>query len=337
MLYFKPFNYHYEFLQISKPLVQSITLKEGETIKAEVIDILPTGGVVIKAKGIYITVQTEIPLKKDTQLLLKVLDTGELTGKVKLQVVSFSEKGLTFPENIQSLKQEIANTLKNPQLSEAFINNVLTISPQIKNKHIKYTLVEALKDFLNSKKEPFETLKNSGFYLNIKDISPDRFSYILKEKSILLELLLASPNNPEKIKDRKKLKEIKTSLEGYQIISNLTGGIASFLPVFFNDLKKGDIFFLKKEEKSKKHFFCRVDLSFEKEGDITADIFLFEKDLMVSIYVENEEFKNKISSKIKELEEKLKSSGFRYVFFSFKKRKESLSSIAFDEKFSVSA
>ncbi|RMD45940.1 MAG: hypothetical protein D6831_02735, partial [Aquificota bacterium] len=173
MLFFKPFNHPYEFLQISKPLGHSIILKPGETLKAEVIDILPTGGIVIKAKGIHITVQTEIPLRKDTQLLLKVMDSGESGKKLKLQILSILGKDGQLKINTDFFK-EIPSVVKNQASEMAFTEMVLKHIPDILSSGKKELFLDIFLSILKNKEISvnFEIFKNSGFFVHIKDINP---------------------------------------------------------------------------------------------------------------------------------------------------------------------
>ncbi len=318
MLYFKPFNYPYEFLQISKPLGHSITLKPGETIKAEVIDILPTGGVVIKAKGIHITVQTEIPLRKDTHLLLKVMDT-DVDKKIKLQVLTVLDK-----ENIQ-INLDIFKELKNDSIK--FLSDLVFQSlPDIVKSKNKNLFIEIIKELL-IKNQSNESISSKEFF--IKEISAETLKKALLSSGILFETKLKNNEKPDDLKEKILKGEVedpflKELIKNHQTLSVLTGGLSFFIPVVWNDLKNSHIFFLKKEKGEKKGFLCRIDLYFSSVGQISVDIFLVEKDIMIGFFVEKNEFEKKLKKFTKELEDNLKKLGFRYVFISFKKSLSSL-------------
>ena len=85
MIHFKPYTEPYEFLFLTKPLGKSISFKTGETIKAEVIDVLPNGAIIARIKDQHVAIKTEIPLQKDTTLLLRVMDSSTTDKKLKLQ------------------------------------------------------------------------------------------------------------------------------------------------------------------------------------------------------------------------------------------------------------
>ncbi|MDQ7056652.1 MAG: hypothetical protein Q9M89_09465 [Persephonella sp.] len=125
MINFKPLISNYEFFQIVKPLGKSIHLKSGENVKAEVIDILPTGGVVLRMKGGLLTVETDIPLQKDTTLLLKILSTSP-EHRLKIQLIGILDKNNTVQLlNLQQLKiEELISALKSTGTENILLNQI---------------------------------------------------------------------------------------------------------------------------------------------------------------------------------------------------------------------
>jgi len=86
-----------EVITILKNLGSSISLKAGENVNAEVVDVLPSGAAVLRIKNSYITVNTEIPLSKDKNLVenlkeLKKIATERLKDN-NINVVSFDVYG----------------------------------------------------------------------------------------------------------------------------------------------------------------------------------------------------------------------------------------------------
>ncbi|HWR88618.1 MAG TPA: hypothetical protein VN260_00020, partial [Dissulfurispiraceae bacterium] len=65
MLNFKITGTDQGLLTIVKPLGKSLPVRVGEVVRAEIMEILPTGGVTVKIKGVTITARTEVPLNKD--------------------------------------------------------------------------------------------------------------------------------------------------------------------------------------------------------------------------------------------------------------------------------
>ncbi len=317
MIYFKPSSYPYEFTQVSKPPLHSITLKEGEILKAEVIDILPSGGVVVKAKGIHITLQTEIPLRKDTQLLLKVMDTGKKSNKIVLKLISIADNRIFFNE-------ELKNILKNPEIAEIFLNQLKSVLPEILHSDKKGLFINLLQDFIKSYdlQSVLSNIKNTNFVISIDKLNPEILQKLLFKTGVLMETKIKKGETIEDLKQEIlkgniNEKELKDIINYYQSLSVLTGGFFSFIPVLWEDLQQGDILFYK--EKKKKSFMCRLELNFRDTGNLTTDIFLLEKDLSVIFFVENKNFEKALKSRVKHLEESLKKYSFRYVFISFRK------------------
>ena len=87
MLYFKPLVDPSIYGELNRTPNQAINLRPNQTLSAEVIDILPSGAAVVKVKGFYVEVKTEIPLQKDTQLLLQVMDGGDFQKSLKLKLL----------------------------------------------------------------------------------------------------------------------------------------------------------------------------------------------------------------------------------------------------------
>ena len=77
------------FPEVHRPNNLALELKPNETIKAEVVDQLPSGRIVVKIKDLYVNMRTEIPLQKDTQLLLRVMEPKNERKDLRLQLLSF--------------------------------------------------------------------------------------------------------------------------------------------------------------------------------------------------------------------------------------------------------
>ncbi len=139
MINFKITSRNTGFLTIEKPAGKAISLKLGEIIKAEVMDILPSGGVTLKIKGDFITAKTEVPLEKGTIAFLKVTDlpvegkdlklqfmgyTPESAKGQKMPVPSFNLKDSPIPKLIQELTNSLADIKKGVVLGEKTDANI---------------------------------------------------------------------------------------------------------------------------------------------------------------------------------------------------------------------
>lgn len=76
MINFKTTNFD-GFFSVEKPAGKHISLKIGEILKAEIMDILPSGGITLKIRGSVITTKSSLaqPLKMGAMAFLKV--TGQ--------------------------------------------------------------------------------------------------------------------------------------------------------------------------------------------------------------------------------------------------------------------
>jgi len=334
MINFKPLISNYEYFQIVKPLGKSIHLKAGETIKAEVIDILPTGGVVLKMKGGILTVETDIPLQKDTSLLLKILNTPSTEHKLKIQVIGIFDK----KNNVQLFN------IKQSQIDE--ILNLISSIPSFK-KNLMNTLSSIIREssYLNTDNMPFifklfssilkqEKIHNMinestlirNLIPHINNIDLSKFHILIKNSGIFFESKIKNRNLDKLNSDVKGIllsKKENLSLEenhflkvieNYQLLSKLTGGIFTYIPVIWENLERGDIF-IKKSNKGKNVYFCKIDLDFKHLGKLNTGIFLFGKELYINTYVENDKFRNVLRKGFPELSKTLKTYGFKEVSF----------------------
>ncbi len=77
------------FITVIRPSGKSIPLKIGEIVKAEVMDILPSGGVTLKIKGGFITAKTEVSVEKGFSAFFKITRQGGDEG-IKLQFMGYA-------------------------------------------------------------------------------------------------------------------------------------------------------------------------------------------------------------------------------------------------------
>ncbi|MEJ5172804.1 MAG: hypothetical protein WHT47_03745 [Hydrogenothermaceae bacterium] len=199
-----------------KPLGASISLSTGETVKADVVDILPSGGVVLRIKDSYVTVKTEVPLTKENQLLLKVLELKN--DFVRLQIVDIKAKQTQISENIKQILQTNPELLilsfdKLPPQTQKEVINFL--QNQLKNSILEN--FPKLETAINPQNLTAETLKkaveNSGIFFENK---------LLNLYKNIESLKTYTENLPTGIKD--SLLEIlqTTNIDNYQKLEEIT-------------------------------------------------------------------------------------------------------------------
>jgi uncharacterized protein YecA (UPF0149 family) len=166
MINFKPVQIQNEVITILKNLGSSISLKAGENVSAEVVDVLPSGAAVLRIKNGYITVNTEIPLSKDNQLLLKVLPPKD--DKLQFQLILVSDKKPVNEVFLKEIPIELA--LKNldnlpenikSQFIQNLINNIIKLEENRLNLPVKdvYQIDEKMIK---------EAIQNSGSFFENK-------------------------------------------------------------------------------------------------------------------------------------------------------------------------
>ena len=92
MINFKISDLFEGLITVVKPTGKPIPLNIGEIVKGEVMDLLPAGGVTLKIKDSFITARTDIPLQKNSEVMLKVLGTPSSPNELRLQFLGPAEK-----------------------------------------------------------------------------------------------------------------------------------------------------------------------------------------------------------------------------------------------------
>ncbi len=102
-------NIFKEFTFFRLPQV-SLDLKVNGVVRAEVVDVLPSGAAIVRIAGQEIELRTEIPLQKDTTLLLKILGMPDATKALKLQLLKVLPKKQTI--DTLDLQQDFSLALR---------------------------------------------------------------------------------------------------------------------------------------------------------------------------------------------------------------------------------
>jgi len=106
-----------------KPLGKEISLKLGEILEAQVVDLFPGGGLTLKVKDSYLPVRTDLAFTLGKTVSLKVVDVGGPGKEVVLQIVG-EKSPLIAPESsapfqgggkeeqIGTLSQQLLNLIR---------------------------------------------------------------------------------------------------------------------------------------------------------------------------------------------------------------------------------
>jgi len=292
MLNFKTVNYEAELLNTLRPVNKGVSFKVGESVKAEVIDILPSGGVVVKAKGQLLEVQSEIPLQKGTQLLLKVLNLDE-NSRLILKILSLSKNS----ENFKSIK--------NINIDIQTFNQIDNIAKLANIEHIKENFIH---HWIFSGNQLREKILNSGVFFEKKLANSRNIKEDLKFKLYkLLDDLSLSKDEKKSIQDAINL------INNYQNVSKEFNSLFVFLPVLLPDIKISQFLYKKISQNSKEGHFLAINLEFKDVGRIVISLFNVDKFLAITFFSKNEDFIKKLKKNIPHLKEEL-SKNFEVNF-----------------------
>lgn len=281
MINFKTVNYQEELLNTLKPVNKGISFKVGESVKAEVIDILPSGGVVVRAKGQLLEVQSEIPLQKGTQLLLKVLNLDE-SNRLILKILSLSKSGDKF------------KALENTNIDSFEITKLLDI---LKSTSIKENIIQ---NWQFSGKLLKEKIMSSGLFFEKKLLKKENVEDDLKFK--MYKLLEDTSLSNE---DKKAVRELINTITNYQIISKDFNSVFVFLPLILPDLKVSHFLYKKISQKSKEGHFLAISFEFKDIGKLVVSLFNIDRYLAITFFSENKRLLDTLKKNISRLEKDL--------------------------------
>lgn len=171
-----------------KPLQHNI----GDIIKAEVVDLLPGGGVRLKIDGSLVTARTELVLQKDSVVFLRVSDDG-LAGKgLKLQFAGYAKptegnasmnnfRETPLGQTINQLTKELSNNIL---ANNILPNNILADNSPAANTLKNNTLAD---NILKDTKGSVVSLKTLDALLKAL---PDNINALPREVRLQLQGLL---------------------------------------------------------------------------------------------------------------------------------------------------
>jgi hypothetical protein len=343
MINFKPMQIQNEVITILKNLGSSISLKAGENVNAEVVDVLPSGAAVLRIKNGYITVNTEIPLSKDNQLLLKVLPPKD--DKLQFQLISVSDKKPVNEVFLKEIPIELA--LKNldnlpENIKSQFVQNL--INNIIKLEENRFNL--PVKDVYQINGETIkEAIQNSGSFFenklaklinqieNLKQMDLQAYREIFDGKVNILE------NIDKMILENNQLKEtlenIKNSLESiysdakvnikdenvnsliksYQQLSLLSDSIFGVFPFVLDGIKISKYEIKKKLNENGNIIYFKGDIEFNDGTFASYIIAKFYDGYYITIKSNDKNLVENLKELKKIAIERLKGSNINVVSF----------------------
>lgn len=143
-----------DLISILKSSGKPISLNLGEVIKAQIVDIMPSGALTLNIKGSHLIAMSKIPLTKGETAFFKVIALPSESMELKLQFMGYVDKLLlkqdTLPFNsknspIGKLVQQLANFLHQATKPENIGNINLS-----KLENLNINIIKALPTDINS-------------------------------------------------------------------------------------------------------------------------------------------------------------------------------------------
>ncbi len=165
MINFKTSDLVEGLITVTKPLGKPLPLNIGEIVKGEVTDMLSTGSVTLRIKGSFITARTDVPLQKNTEVLLKVIGTPSSPSELKLQFISLAEKENTAPpefkdESLNAFLQDFSVSDSKSTLTMEQIEGLLKALPSDVNvipNEIRLQIQNVLQESLKATGQDIQT------------------------------------------------------------------------------------------------------------------------------------------------------------------------------------
>jgi hypothetical protein len=102
------------------------------------------------------------------------------------------------------------------------------------------------------------------------------------------------------------LKDIAT----FQLLSKVTDSFYTFLPLFWEKMKKGDVSFKKSgKDGIGRSYSCRINLDLDQLGELNIVVLMSGKEFFVYFRADNDDFTSALRSSLDELEKRFSASG----------------------------
>lgn len=277
----------------------SISVTTGEILRARVLDIKNNDTLLISIKGSTIQAKTEVSLKKGDSIIVKV-DTYRNQIRLKLIGIEsyrtaktqslrlFNLPGLDVHKielkellhlinKLNNMPDEVRNRLY--EIKE--ISRLFSVKPDLLNAQLLKNLTEHSGVTLETKLKALALKEMSVEDLTLSEINKDVKALLLKLQSRLNNkdiLQLLKENSIPEQSLKKTVSQLIQNIEYHQLQSRLNDILQTYLPLFWTDLKDGELIFrrLKHTRSADEPVCCFIRLSFEKTGYLITSV-LYQK------------------------------------------------------------
>ncbi|NOY65332.1 MAG: flagellar hook-length control protein FliK [Nitrospirae bacterium] len=277
----------------------SISLTTGEILRARVLDVKNEDTLLISMKGTTFQARTEVSLKKGDSIIVKVESS---LNQIRLKLIGIesyraakaqSLRLFNLPDldahktelkellhlinRLNTLPDEVRNRL--PEIKE--ISRLFSVKPDSLNEQILKNLTEHSGVTLETKLKSLALKEISGENLTLSGINKDAKALLLKLQNRLNDkdiLQLLKENNIPEQSLKKTVSRLIKNIEYHQLQSRLNDILQTYLPLFWTDLRDGELIFrkLKHTMSFDEPVCCFIRLSFEKTGHLITSV-LYQK------------------------------------------------------------
>ncbi len=167
-------------LTVIKPLGKPLSLKTGELIKAEILDILTSGAITLKIKNSTLTAKTNIPIKNNSEAIFRVLGTNKEGTELRLQFIDYTNEKMPSIKAIPSDNRALNRIIQD--IGKLLYKN--GISSQ-KYLELLEHFIKELPDDINNLSSNIKTKAQEGFQ---KSLTSTGKSIIIRLSDLLQKL-----------------------------------------------------------------------------------------------------------------------------------------------------
>lgn len=241
---------------------------------------------------------------KDLTTLLHSLLKGNMSDEVQNKALLELLKNTPTFKNLGDFSSSIKELLSTLQKQNTHLPVEKTLQDMLQN--IREIDSKTLQKKLENSGIVLESkLKNATNQNRFKEI----FSNDFKAQLLHTKELVENASMPNKTHILQHIDKLLLQIDYYQLLSHLGNNTAFYIPYNFDALDSGH-FSIKKAKEN--HFFCDINLTLKKYGELFVRLGLFDhKDLNINIHTQSDLLQNKLKTHTDELQQHLKSVGFR--------------------------
>ncbi len=331
-----------------KPSGSALTLKAGDLIKAEVLDVPELGKLTVRiipvvGKSAVVTVQSNLPFAEGDMIHLKVAG-GE--AEVRLQFMGMEKTAGARPEKVAqdmpALMQGILSRLPEAKLMSRelsmFRDLFRSIPEGLKSSHPEFLLLEKimpeierltgtlLKSSVEDSGVLFETKlrlaardlpgQSTGSQQKVFSAEEDLKGLLLRVREALGDEKISGLLKQEgvNVADLRELSDkFLRNIEFFQLSSRMNDILYTYLPVSWHEMKDGEISFKRRETEGNSSYACDINLDLEPCGKISASVTLHEGGFYISLRTDSPLTKTLIENGRPVLEKKFSDAGMRIM------------------------